>query len=56
MISPLTAGVTVVVALLIFGPKSLSLLARNRGLALSEFKNAMSGRTPDETPAPVQPQ
>lgn len=43
MISPLTAGVTLVVALLVFGPKNLPELARGAGQALNEFKKAANG-------------
>jgi TatA/E family protein of Tat protein translocase len=48
MISPLTAGMTLFVAVLVFGPKNLPLLARNSGLALNEFKQALNGQLPKE--------
>jgi TatA/E family protein of Tat protein translocase len=42
MITPITAGVTLVVALLVFGPKNLPELAKGAGKALGEFKKAVN--------------
>ena len=42
MLSPMTAGVALVVALLVLGPKNLPELAKSVGKALGEFKKASS--------------
>lgn len=55
MISPVTAGVTLVVALLVFGPKNLPLLARDAGKALNEFKKAVNGADPDVPEVKIEP-
>lgn len=55
MISPMTAGMTLVVALLVFGPKNLPILARDAGKALGEFKKAMNTTDPEPAAAPVEP-
>ena len=43
MISPMTAGITLVVALIVFGPKNLPELAKGAGKAINEFKKAVAG-------------
>jgi sec-independent protein translocase protein TatA len=50
MITPLTAGVTLVVALLVFGPKNLPELAKGAGKALNEFKKAVNATDPPAIP------
>jgi TatA/E family protein of Tat protein translocase len=42
MITPTTAAITLVVALLVFGPSKLPELAKGAGKALNEFKKAVN--------------
>lgn len=43
MLSPMTAGVALVVALIVFGPKKIPEIANALGKSLNEFKKGMGG-------------
>ncbi|MFN3430102.1 MAG: twin-arginine translocase TatA/TatE family subunit [Candidatus Sericytochromatia bacterium] len=50
MITPTTAAITLVVALLVFGPSKLPELAKGAGKALNEFKKAVNVEPEPATP------
>ena len=66
MLSPVTAGVALVVALIVFGPKKIPEIANAFGKSLNEFKkgmkdveadfhNGMDGKPPEARIEPMAP-
>lgn len=58
MITPTTAGIALVIALVVFGPGKLPEVGRAIGRGIREFKKATQGLDDDETktaPPPADP-
>jgi sec-independent protein translocase protein TatA len=51
-IGPMELIVVLIVALLVFGPKRLPDLGRSLGGGMREFKNSVTGQSPDPPPDP----
>jgi sec-independent protein translocase protein TatA len=49
-IGPMEIAIVLIIALVVFGPKKLPELGRSAGNGFREFKDSISGATPNETP------
>jgi sec-independent protein translocase protein TatA len=55
-IGPWEIAILLVIVLLVFGPKRLPEMGRSLGKGMREFKNSITGKEEDETPAELPAQ